>query len=108
MSKPERAIRGACVGAAIGLALAVGLTYGQILVPSRTHQENKEIVVSGVVAGDWTHWMTVEAHNGKEFAERGFDPCYTNVVTDYKPVVHKLPDGKWEIQFTSEIAEGLP
>lgn len=53
-------------------------------------------------------WLVVEAHNGHEFKERGFDPSLTRVLSDYKPVFRKLPSGQWEIGFESEVAEGLP
>ena len=36
------------------------------------------------------------------------NPCYTNIVSEYKPIVKKLPYGRWEITFTSELTEALP
>lgn len=54
------------------------------------------------------NWLIVEAHNSYEFRERGYDPSYTRIVADYKPKVRKMENGQWEIQFTSEVAEGLP
>jgi hypothetical protein len=53
-------------------------------------------------------WLIVEAHNGVEFDERGFDPSYTRMVTDYKPTARKMENGQWEVTFSSEGAEDLP
>ena len=69
---------------------------------------DRAIVVKGKVAGDWRTWLKIEAHNGKYWLRDGYDPSYTRVVSDYKPLFRKLPTGEWEIMFTSEIAENLP
>ena len=58
------------------------------------------------------YWLTIVRHDKNpnkvtcDFAE--FHPCFTSVETIYKPVVHKLPNGKWEIVFVSELTEDLP
>ena len=56
-----------------------------------------------------TEWLIVTRHNTKALDQKkGFDPCYTSVTSDFKPIVRKLANGKYEIEFTSEIAEKLP
>jgi len=92
----------ALVGAT-GFAVAL---LAQELAPP--YMGERTITVSGTVAGEKRDWLRIEAHNGREFGERGFDPSYTRAVCDYKPIVRKLADGRFEIQFTSEIAESLP
>jgi hypothetical protein len=53
-------------------------------------------------------WLTVERHNTKDWEYRRFDPCYVDIVSEFKPVVKKRPDGTWLIMFESDIATGLP
>lgn len=69
---------------------------------------NKVIIIKGRVADELRGWLIIEAHNASYFKQRGFDPCYTHIVSDYVPLVRKLPTGAWEIMFTSEIAKDLP
>lgn len=69
---------------------------------------DRVLLVKGRLAGDMKNWLVIEAHNGHEWKENGFDPTYTRVVCDYKPMFRKLPNGSWEIMFTSELAEGIP
>ena len=55
---------------------------------------------------DFGNWLTVVWHG--VHIDKPYHPNWTSIVSDYKPVVHKLPYGKWEITFTSELTEGLP
>jgi hypothetical protein len=64
------------------------------------------IVMSpGFVGLDWLfaterrEWLSVAVRDGDQFKKDGYNPSYTHIVSDYKPVVHKLPDGRWEIVF---------
>lgn len=103
------------------IVLAVVLLFGgcpdalgQIIVTPTTENkgdlaaEAKMIEVIGKVAGDWKKWMTIRRINTTERPERGFDPCMTFIVVDYKPMIKRMPSGAYQITFTSEIAEGLP
>jgi hypothetical protein len=78
------------------------------VTPVVTASTGKMLTFTATIAGEPRHWMTIEAHNGDLFEIDGFHPSYTSIVADYKPIVRKLASGQWEIQFTSEIAEGLP
>lgn len=42
-----------------------------------------------------------------DWAKDGYNPSFTYLESNYKPMVKKI-DGKWQIAFTSEIAEELP
>ncbi len=64
-----------------------------------------EFTFSGGVAG---HWLTVKRHNRGASTERGFDPSHTNITSNFKPISHKLDNGRWETTFVSEIAENIP
>ena len=48
-------------------------------------------------------WLTVDRGNSKEGA---YDPAFTFAICNFKPQVHQLKNGMWEITFSSEIAEG--
>jgi hypothetical protein len=61
-------------------------------------------------------WLTVTCHVPNKdplkwyFDDLRFNPCYTNIICDYKPIVKKLPNGDWEIVFSSDLPgmEKLP
>ncbi len=76
------------------------------LIPVETFE--RSILIKGKVAGDWKTWLLIEAHNGDVWRADGYDPSYTRLVCDYKPLFRKLANGQWEIMFTSEIAKNLP
>lgn len=69
---------------------------------------DRVILIKGKVAGDMRDWLRIEAHNGREWKDNGFDPSYTRIVSDYMPMFRKMPNGTWEIMFTSEIARDIP
>ena len=57
------------------------------------------LTISG---GVHNSWLKIQRHNLKAFDAKGFDPCYTSIESDFKPIAKKLPNGKWEITFVSE------
>ncbi len=60
------------------------------------------VIFTGGVAGEW---LTVERHNIKSYDPRAFDPSYVDIVSDFKPILKKRADGKWTIEFVSELTE---
>ena len=53
-------------------------------------------------------WLQIIRTNTKDpDARPGYDPCYTYLLCDYKPIVKPKGD-KWEVTFVSSIAEKLP
>ena len=104
-----------CAVAAAGLALAITGAYhmaAQTAAPALIHQDYTQafdsVTFQGKVADEWHFWLKVRRANMHDHEPRGFDPSYTAVFSEYKPMVRKLANGTWEIQFTSEIAEGIP
>lgn len=85
------------------LALAAVMVAQDVVTPSA-----KNIQISGGVNG--TNWLTIYKANLSDPTAAGldFDPSFTYLLCDYKPIVHRLSNGKYEITFTSEIADGLP
>lgn len=63
------------------------------------------IEVKGGVSGAW---LVINRANKKDPRGRGFDPSYTYMISDFKPMVKQLKSGKWQIQFECSICEGLP
>jgi hypothetical protein len=61
-------------------------------------------------AGRAASWLLLNDHSQRVTRTQAItiNPCYTSLTSDYKPISHKLPDGRWEIVFVSEIAEDLP
>ena len=53
------------------------------------------------------HWATIARFNKSNPDARGFEPNYTVIFCKYKPVVKKVGQ-RWQITFTSEIAEDIP
>jgi hypothetical protein len=54
---------------------------------------------------DFGNWLTISfsGYKGDDW-----HPNWTSVVTVYKPIIHKLPYGRWEITFTDLLSEALP
>lgn len=81
-----------------GVLLYVALCHSQEMV-----QPPKSYCFHSRIGG---YWLAVSRHNLKDDPNE-FDPCYTNITSAYKPIVHKIGD-QWTIEFTSDIAENLP
>lgn len=95
--------------ALLGVVLAK-CAFGQTVQvrPEYVINGDRALLIKGKTAGSVNVWMTLEAHNGAQWIDDGFNPSYTRLICDYKPMFRKLPTGQWEIMFTSEIAENLP
>lgn len=52
--------------------------------------------------GEAACWLRVERYNTKDRAPKCFDPSYTQIISDFKPVATKQADGKWQIVFVTE------
>jgi hypothetical protein len=63
------------------------------------------IEVKGGVSGVW---LRVERVNKTALEPKGFDPSFTYLISEFKPVVKKLKGDKWLIQFTCNLCEDLP
>jgi hypothetical protein len=85
--------------------LAAKLILAQTVVMPQTFIRDGErvLLLKGRVADQLKTWLVIEAHNGAQWKERGYDPSFTRVVCDFKPLFRKLPHGnQWEIMFTAE------
>ena len=96
--------------------LTAAICFSQTLAPQALNQQPGILEIAHFNAertevtftGGWhDEWLKVRRHNHPSAEERGFDPSYTNLVSDFKPIVTKRGD-KWEIEFTSELTQGLP
>lgn len=50
-------------------------------------------------------WLVVERRKYSGTTNSGFDPCYTEITSDFKPVVKQLPNKKWLVQFAEDDLE---
>lgn len=100
------------IGSLVCLFMICAMSMSQQVVlsnpPGFVVDGDRVLLIKGRVAGDLKSWMSIEAHNGQEWKGNGFDPSYTRVLSDYQPLFRKLPNGTWEIMFTSPIAKDLP
>lgn len=65
----------------------------------------RQIFIAGGLSG---RWLTIGRVNTTAPDQRGFDPSFTYVISKYIPIVKKLPNGNYEITFTSEFTKNLP
>lgn len=91
------------IAALLGTLLAMAWAQS----PTSTPLDGKRprIEVEGGVSGVW---FTIERINKTDPNGKGFDPSFCYMLSNYKPLIKKLKNGKYLIQFTSEIAEDLP
>lgn len=92
------------------IAFAVFTARSQVLAPSTAVASSSTPVVAGAdkivllkgkVAGGWQQWLAIELHNGAQWRVNGYEPDFTDIVSDYQPLFRRLPNGQWEIKFVS-------
>lgn len=75
--------------------------------PNHATMLPRKLAVEWRLGDEWRVWLEMVNTNSRDFPREGWHPSYSEIYSKYKPVVHKLPDGRWRIQFTSEIAEQI-
>lgn len=92
------------------LTYIAGIFCCLAMVAAQTFVSNGDrvLMLKGKVAGEYKNWLVIETFNGNEWKTNGYDPIYTRVLCDYKPMFRKLSNGQWEIMFQSEIAKDIP
>jgi hypothetical protein len=53
-------------------------------------------------------WLSIINTNHRDWDKEGYHPNWTAVISNYKPVVQQLDNGKYQITFTSGVAKDLP
>ncbi len=87
-----------------------------LLTASAPAQQEKEhaLFMPGKVAVEWHFvdehrvWLSVNSFAKGDWVKDGYNPSFTYVLSQYKPMVKKLPDGQYQITFASEIAQDVP
>jgi hypothetical protein len=96
------------VAALVGITIAK-LVLAQTAAPFDIERpadgQPTRIEIKGGVSGTW---LIVGRANKNAPDAKGFDPSYTYLVSDFKPMVKRLKDGKYLVQFTCDICEDLP
>ena len=89
------------------------VTFGQQAATKTGDQH--ALILPGKLAAVWTfhdetrQWLSVESANHRDFQKEGYNPSYVYVlVRDYKPIIKQIGKDKWQITFTSPLAEDLP
>lgn len=95
------------------LLLVLMLCTSSLLADDKTHT----LATDGKVAVQWHFhdeyrvWLSVNSYSADDWVKDGYNPSFTYVRCQYKPVVRKQKDGQWVITFSSEIADvgdGIP
>lgn len=68
-------------------------------------KQPRDIILASGNAGTWA---IVSRFNKRDPEARGYEPTHTVIFCRYKPIVQKVNDERWQITFTSEIAENIP
>jgi hypothetical protein len=97
-----------CLCIAVAWRLAFAQTAASIDVEKPLDKKPGQILVRGGVSGIWLKVERINKNDPAPSGEGGFDPSVTYLVSDFRPVVRPLKDGKWLIQFDCSICEGLP
>lgn len=53
-------------------------------------------------------WLIVRRHVSDSVTNAGFDPAFTFAESDYKPIVRKMENGKYEIEFVQDDLSEQP
>ena len=81
---------------------------GDAPVVEHVYRMPKKAALEWHLADEWRVWLEAVAYSSDaDWVKDGYNPSFTYLVSDYKPMVKKI-GGKWQIAFTSEIAEDLP
>jgi hypothetical protein len=95
-----------CSIAALCGVLLAKLIFGQDVQAPTALEKKDSMTFVWKFHEEHRPWLKVFQFDRKD-AGNGYDPSYVYLVSDYKPMVKKV-GGKWQITFTSEIAENLP
>jgi hypothetical protein len=77
-------------------------------------EQQHTLFMPGKVAVEWHFyeehrvWLSVNSFAKGDWIKDGYNPSFTYVLSHYKPIVKKLPNGQWQVTFASEIAEDMP
>lgn len=76
------------------------LIYGSLIIAAAMPQEEEEMNFCSEVSGCW---LKVERHNKHDYGRQEWNPSYVSIESQFRPIAKKLPSGKWEIEFESEL-----
>ena len=70
-------------------------------------QTPKKVALQWHFHDEWRVWITAYSYDS-DYKTEGYHPSFTYIVSDYRPIVKQLPNGKWQITFTDELSKDLP
>ena len=53
-------------------------------------------------------WLSINTFDNKSWPKEGWHPSFTYLMSHYRPVIKRLPNGQWQISFTDELSKDLP
>jgi hypothetical protein len=86
-----------------------------VSVSSKPDQEQQHLLIMpGRLAVEWRFhdetraWLSVNSYNHADWLHDGYDPSFTYILSQYRPVVVQSKNGQWQITFECSICGGLP
>jgi hypothetical protein len=100
-----------CLAIAVGMRLAFDTATGQMNIGN-----DHAYVLPGKIGLHWRlHdedrvWLELRSADREAWPKEGFNPSFTSIITEYRPLVNQLPNGKFEVTFTmpGKIKEAPP
>ncbi len=65
----------------------------------------RQIFIAG---GGYGRWITVGRIDTTSVDQNGFSPNWTYIIVKFRPVIKQLPNGNYEITFTTKLTKDLP
>ena len=90
--------------AAVGLTQTVRVPGGAP-TPCQTNDTARDIVLVDKIHGKW---LTVGRIDKSDCDAHGYNPSMTYILVHFKPIVKRYGPDRYQIMFTSEIAEDIP
>lgn len=87
------------------LAIAIFFSWIFNIKGQELIQEPKTYFFQYKLTGE--NWLEIHRHNHKGEPD-AWNPSFTSITCNYRPIVIKHGDGNFEIVFVSEIARNLP
>jgi hypothetical protein len=99
-----------CLIIAVLLRLSFDVTAQTVEVYNAFGKQNeehpaKQIFICGGTQG---LWLTISRFDTTAPDQHGFSPNYTYAICKFLPIVKRLPNGLYQISFTSEFTKNLP
>lgn len=96
------------------IALILRLGFDRLSAQEAKLGDSHVLAIPGKVAVEWHFydehrvWLSINTFASASWPKEGYNPSFTYLRCQYKPIVKKMENGEWQVSFTSEIAENIP